>query len=131
MEIPDDLRYTREHEWARIDLKQKTATIGLTDYAQEHLGDVVHVDLPEEGAELAREEPFGSVESVKAVSDVFAPISGKVIEINDDLLDSPEMMNEDPYGEAWLVKVKFTDTKGIDKLMDAAAYKKYCESQEE
>jgi glycine cleavage system H protein len=131
MDIPDDLRYTREHEWARIDLKQKIATVGLTDYAQEKLGDVVHVDLPEEGSDIAREDPFGSVESVKAVSDVFAPISGKVIEINDDLLDSPEMLNEDPYGEAWLVKIKITDTGGIDQLMDAAAYKKFVESQEE
>lgn len=131
MEIPDDLRYTREHEWARIDLKQKTATIGVTDYAQEKLGDVVHVDLPEEGVEIVREDPFGSVESVKAVSDLFAPLSGKVVEINDDLLDSPEMVNEDPYGEAWLVKIKITDTAGIDQLMDAAAYKKYVESQEE
>jgi glycine cleavage system H protein len=131
MDIPDDLRYTREHEWARIDLKQKTATIGVTEYAAEHMGDVVHVDLPEDGAEIAREEPFGSVESVKAVSDLFAPVSGKVIEINDDLLDSPEMVNEDPYGEAWLVKVKITDTAGIDQLMDAAAYKKFIESQEE
>jgi glycine cleavage system H protein len=95
------------------------------------MGDVVHVDLPEDGAEIAREEPFGSVESVKAVSDLFAPVSGKVIEINDDLLDSPEMVNEDPYGEAWLVKVKITDTSGIDELMDAAAYKKFLESQDE
>lgn len=131
MEIPDDLRYTREHEWARIDLKQKTATIGVTDYAQEKLGDVVHVDLPEEGAEITREDPFGSVESVKAVSDLFAPLSGKVVEINDDLLDSPEMVNEDPYGEAWMVKIKITETSGIDQMMDAAAYRKFLESQEE
>jgi glycine cleavage system H protein len=131
MEIPDDLRYTREHEWARIDLKQKIATIGVTDYAQEKLGDVVHVDLPEEGADVVREDPFGSVESVKAVSDMFAPLSGKVIEINDDLLDSPEMVNEDPYGEAWMVKIKITDMAGVDQLMDSAAYKKFVESQEE
>jgi glycine cleavage system H protein len=131
METPDDLRYTREHEWARIDLKQKIATIGVTEYAAEHMGDVVHVDLPEEGAEVAREEPFGSVESVKAVSDLFAPLTGKVIEINDDLMDSPEMVNEDPYGEAWMVKIQITDMKGVDQLMDAAAYKKFVESQDE
>ena len=131
MEIPDDLRYTREHEWVRIDLKQKTATIGITEYAADKMGDVVHVDLPEEGAEVAKEEPFGSVESVKAVSDLFAPVSGKVTEINDDLLDSPEMVNEDPFGEAWMVKVKITDMAGVDSLMDAAAYKKFVESQEE
>lgn len=131
MEIPDDLRYTREHEWARIDLKQNVATVGVTEYAAEHMGDVVHVDLPEEGAEVTREEPFGSVESVKAVSDLFAPVTGKVTEINDDLIDSPEMVNEDPYGEAWMAKIQITDKASLDGLMDAAAYRKFVESQDE
>jgi glycine cleavage system H protein len=131
MEFPDDLRYTREHEWARVDLENKIATIGITEYAQEKLGDVVHVELPDEGADLMVEEPFGSVESVKAVSDLFAPVSGKVTEVNDDLVDSPEMVNEDPYGEAWFVKVKITDLTSLETLMDAGAYKKFVEAKEE
>lgn len=131
MEIPEDLRYTREHEWVRLDPKQNIATIGVTEYATEKMGDVVHVDLPEEGADVASEEPFGNVESVKAVSDLFAPLAGKVVEINDSLMDSPEMVNEDPYGEAWMVKIQLGSSGEVEDLMDAAAYKKFVESQED
>jgi glycine cleavage system H protein len=131
MDTPEDLRYTREHEWARIDEKKMVATIGVTDFAQEQLGDVVYVELPEEGAEIKKEQPFGSVESVKAVSDLFAPISGEVVAVNDALADAPEMVNEDPYGEAWMIRVKFNDLGDFENLMDAKAYKKFLESQAE
>jgi len=131
MEFPEDLRYTKEHEWARIDQKKMVATIGVTDYAQSQLGDVVYVELPEEGDEIQKEEPFGSVESVKAVSDLFAPISGSVLEVNDSLVDTPEVVNEDPYGEAWMIRVKLTQIADLENLMDAAAYRKFVESQQE
>ena len=131
MEFPEDLRYTKEHEWARIDVKKKIVTIGVTDYAQEKLGDVVYVELPEEGDQVQAEEPFGSVESVKAVSDLFAPLSGTVIEVNDALVDSPEAVNEDPYGEAWMIRVQLSDATEIEELMDVEEYKKFVAAQEE
>jgi glycine cleavage system H protein len=131
MDFPDDLRYTKEHEWARVDKKKMIATIGITDFAQEQLGDVVYVELPEEGDEIQKEDPFGSVESVKAVSDLFAPISGTVVEVNDSLVEAPETVNEDAYGEAWMIRVKISDIADFETLMDAAAYKKFIESQEE
>jgi len=131
MELPEDLRYTREHEWVRINEKKMVATIGITDYAQEQLGDVVYVELPEEGEDVVKQEPFGSVESVKAVSDLFAPISGEVVEANDALVDSPEMINEEPYGEAWMIRVKIKDLADLEDLMDSKAYKKFLNSQTE
>lgn len=120
MAIPQDLKYSKEHEWVRVE--GKIATIGITDFAQEQLGDIVMVELPVEGTLLTKDESFGVVESVKSVSDVFAPVSGKVVEANDPLTDSPGIMNEDCYGEGWIVKVEISDPKELDSLMDAKAY---------
>lgn len=126
MDFPEDLRYTKEHEWAR--LKGDVVTIGITEYAQDSLGEIVFVELPEEGAEVNQGESIGSLESVKAVSDLFSPISGTVSEINDSLSDSPEMINEDPYGDAWMVRIKISNKSELDGLMDAASYKKFVET---
>ncbi len=117
---PDDLKYHPEHDWARID--GDTATFGITWFAQDALGEVVFVDLPDAGATVSANEPYAEVESVKAVSDVFAPLSGEVVEVNEALADSPERVNEDPYGEGWLVKVRLSDPAEADDLMDAATY---------
>ena len=131
MEFPETLRYTKDHEWVEFDPKTKIAKIGITEYAQEKLGDVVHVELPEEESQIKAAESFGSVESVKAVSDVYSPVSGKVVEINTSLEDSPELVNEDPYGEAWMISVSVTDASALDGLMDADAYQKFIESDED
>ena len=131
MEVPEDLRYTQEHEWARLDSKGKVITIGITDFAQNKLGDIVYVELPEEGDEIQKSEPFGSIESVKAVSDLFAPISGTVVEINDTLLDSPEVVNDDPYNEAWMIKVKVDNSNELEDLLTAEEYKELISSEEE
>lgn len=131
MEYPEDLLYTKDHEWIKYDSSKKSAIIGITDYAQSKLGDVVHVELPEEGDDVRVEEPFGSVESVKAVEDIFSPISGKITEVNNILVDSPEMINEDPFGEGWMVKVKVADASLLDELMNAEAYQEFVDSQEE
>ncbi|OGQ07610.1 MAG: glycine cleavage system protein H [Deltaproteobacteria bacterium RIFCSPLOWO2_12_FULL_40_28] len=120
MTIPQDLKYSKEHEWVRVE--GQIATIGVTDFAQEQLGDIVMVELPSEGTILTKDESFGVVESVKSVSDVFAPVSGKIVEANDPLTDSPGIMNEDCYGEGWIVKVEMSDPKELDSLMDAKAY---------
>jgi len=120
MAYPDDLRYSKEHEWVRMDGSR--ATIGITGYAADELGDVVFVELPEVGATLTQFGTFGVVESVKAVSDLYAPISGEVVEINEALRDAPELLNADAYGEGWIAKVELTDTDQLDGLMDAAAY---------
>ncbi len=126
MNHPDELLYSKSHEWAKF-LDDTTALIGLTDYAQDALGDLVFVNLPEVGDEVTAGEAFADVESVKAVSDVFSPVTGTVAEINEDLLDSPEMMNEDPYG-AWLIKVEnITDR---EELMDSGDYVNFYENQE-
>jgi glycine cleavage system H protein len=117
---PDDLKYHAEHDWARID--GDTATFGITWYAQDALGEVVFYDAPEVGATINQDQAYTEVESVKAVSDVIAPLSGEVIEINGVLADKPEMINEDPYGEGWLVKVKLSDPSEADSLMDSTAY---------
>ena len=118
---PEELKYHPEHDWARID--GDVATFGITWYAQDQLGEVVFVDPPEVGKPVTKDEPYAEVESVKAVSDVVAPLSGEIIEVNDALSGDPEKINEDPYGEGWLVKVKLGDTGEIDGLMDAAAYR--------
>jgi glycine cleavage system H protein len=107
LNIPEDLQYTRSHEWVRIE--GDTATIGITDHAQDELGDVVFVELPDEGATFDAGEPFGTVESVKAVSDLYTPVGGEVVEVNSSLEDAPENINEDPYGEGWIVKLRTTD----------------------
>jgi len=131
MEFPQQLRYTEDHEWVEYDPKTKIAKIGITEYAQEKLGDVVHVELPEEGFQVKASESFGSVESVKAVSDIYTPVGGKVIEINTSLHDSPELVNEDPYGEAWMIAVEVADAGGLDKLMSASQYEEFVESDED
>jgi glycine cleavage system H protein len=117
---PSDLRYHPEHDWARID--GDVATFGITWYAQDSLGDVVFFEAPEVGSQVTMGQPYTEVESVKAVSDVFAPLSGEVTEVNSGLADAPETINEDPYGEGWLVKVKLSDPAEIETLLDAAAY---------
>ncbi len=131
MEFPQQLRYTEDHEWIEFDPKTKIAKIGITQYAQEKLGDVVHVELPTEGSQVKATESFGSVESVKAVSDIYTPIGGKVVEINTSLEDSPELINEDPYGEAWMIAIEVSDTTGLDKLMSASQYEEFVASSEE
>jgi len=117
---PDGLLYHPEHDWARVEGDQ--ATFGITWYAQDQLGEVVFFDPPADGSEVKQNEPYTEVESVKAVSDVFAPLSGEIIEVNEALSDKPEMINEDPYGEGWLVKVRLSDPSEVDALMDAASY---------
>ena len=130
---PDDLHYTKDHEWARLDERdgQKLATIGVTRYAVEQLGDVTQVELPKEGESVRQAEVFGSVESVKAVSDLFAPLSGKVLKVNTPLADSPEYVNEDPYDEGWMIQIALSDPKELDGLMDAEAYQAFLREQGE
>ena len=118
---PDDLKYHSEHDWARID--GDVATLGITWYAQDQLGEVVFFDPPEVGTTIAKDSPYAEVESVKAVSDVVAPLSGEIVEVNDGLKDSPEQINEDSYGEGWLVKIKLSDPSETDSLMDADTYR--------
>ena len=120
MSTPTDLKYHPEHDWARID--GETATLGITDYAQEQLGEVVFFDPPAVGSTVAKDSPYAEVESVKAVSDVISPLSGEITEVNDKLTDSPETINTDPYGDGWLVRIKLSDPSEADGLMDAAAY---------
>jgi glycine cleavage system H protein len=117
---PDDLRYSREHEWVRVD--GSVAIIGITSFAADELGDIVYVELPEVGARLAQFGSFGVVESVKAVSDLFSPVSGDVAEVNGELRGSPELLNTDPFGSGWIAKVTLADSAELDKLLDAAAY---------
>jgi glycine cleavage system H protein len=120
-DVPDDLRYLESHEWARV--SGDTAEVGITAFAQDELGDVVFVELPEEGAELTAGEDFGVVESIKAVSDVYAPISGTVTEVNDRLRDEPELLNEDPFGDGWMLEVEVADESEVDDLLSPAAYR--------
>jgi len=118
--FPDDLRYSREHEWVRVE--GSTAVIGITSFAADELGDIVYVELPEVGAQLTQFGSFGVVESVKAVSDLFAPVSGAVAEVNTDLRASPELLNSDPFGAGWIARVTLADAAELDKLLDAASY---------
>lgn len=124
MSVPGDLQYTRSHEWVRVE--DDAATVGITDHAQDELGDVVFVELPEVGATLEAGDSFGAVESVKAVSDLYAPVGGEVIEVNGALEDSPEKINEDPYGEGWILKLR---TSGEADLLSAADYEKLLEEE--
>ena len=117
---PDDLKYHTEHDWARIE--GDTATLGITWYAQDQLGEVVFFDPPAVGTSIAKDSPYAEVESVKAVSDVIAPLSGEIVEVNDALKDTPEQINEDSYGEGWLVKIKLADPSEADSLLDAGSY---------
>ena len=120
MSYPDDLRYSKEHEWVRAEGTR--ATIGITSFAADELGDIVFVELPETGSTLRQFATFGVVESVKAVSDLYAPVSGEVAEVNEALRDAPELMNSDPFGEGWIAKVELTDPSELDALMDVGAY---------
>ena len=123
MSIPSELLYTKSHEWVRLD--GDVATVGVTWFAQDALGDVVFVELPELGRELDAEEDFGVVESVKAVSDVYSPLAGEVIEVNEDLSDEPERINTSPYGEGWLIRIKLVDPSETSKLLDASTYESH------
>jgi len=125
MNLPENLKYTKDHEWIRIEGDE--AVVGITDYAQEQLGDIVFIEIEVEGENLDKEEVFGTIEAVKTVSDMFMPISGEVVEVNPGLEDAPELVNTDPYGEGWMIKIKFSDSSEIDELMDLATYKETIE----
>ena len=121
MNFPTNVKYTKEHEWIR--LEGDVAYVGITDYAQEQLGDIVFVDIPTEGETLAADEVFGTIEVVKTISDLFLPVTGEILEQNEALADQPELVNQDPYGEGWLIKIKPTADADFDSLLDAEAYK--------
>lgn len=127
--IPEEFKYTKDHEWVLIE--DDVATIGITDYAQNALGDVVYVELPNPGENFEAHDAFGSVESVKAVSEIFTPLGGEIMEINEDLNDAPEVVNDDPYGDAWLVKVKMDDPSEVDELLTSEEYADFLESEAE
>ncbi len=129
MEIPEGLKYSKEHEW--VATEDSVATIGITDYAQDQLGEVVYIELPAVGDKVSKDDPFGVVESVKAVSDIYAPVSGTVTEINQELVESPEMVNEDPYGDGWLIKIRIADLVELDDLMDGEEYQEMVAADKE
>jgi glycine cleavage system H protein len=127
--VPENLHYSKDHEWVRVE--GDTAVVGISDHAQEQLGDVVYVELPKPGEEFTANESFGSVESVKAVSEVFTPVSGKVTEANDSLNDEPERVNQDPYGEGWMIKIKMSSAGEVDSLLTAAEYEDFTKAESE
>ena len=129
MEFPAGLRYTREHEWIRVEGNQ--AYVGITDYAQQELGDVVYVELPEAGGAVRYMEPFGVVESVKAVSDLFSPVTGAVTQVNEELFNRPELVNSDPYGQGWMLVVEMRDLSQLDSLMTVEQYEAYLRQSQE
>lgn len=129
MDFPEDLKYTKEHEWARLE-EDDVVAVGITDYAQESLGEVVYVELIEAGAQVSQGEAFGVVESTKAVSDLYAPVSGTVIEVNDTLIDSPGLINEDPYEDGWMIRIEMRDRRELEKCMSATEYRAFVEKQE-
>jgi glycine cleavage system H protein len=129
MEIPKELRYSEEHEWAAVD--DNIATIGITDYAQEQLGDIVYVELPETGTEVTKGDKFGVIESVKAVSDIYSPVTGTVVTVNTGLPNTPETVNEEPYGDGWMIRVEMSDPEELNDLMTAAEYEKFIKEAEE
>lgn len=124
---PEDLSYTKDHEWVRT--KGDEATVGITDHAQNQLGDVVYVELPKVGDKFEASEPFGSVESVKAVSEIYMPVGGKVTEVNESLNDSPEQVNEDPYGDGWMIRIKIDNPAQVDALLTAVEYEDYIKEE--
>jgi glycine cleavage system H protein len=126
---PDDFRYSKDHEWLKVEGDK--GTVGITEFAQKQLGDVVYVELPQPGAVLEFHQSLGVIESVKAVSDVYSPLSGEVIEINEKLNESPELVNEDPHGKGWIVRIKIKDESEVEKLMSASEYEKFLEGLEE
>ncbi|HEU4770016.1 MAG TPA: glycine cleavage system protein GcvH [Pyrinomonadaceae bacterium] len=127
--VPEDLHYSKDHEWVRVE--GEDAIIGITDYAQNSLGDVVYVELPKAGEEFAASEPFGSVESVKAVSEVFTPIAGAIVSINESLADEPDKVNSDPYGEGWMIRLHMANPGDIDSLLTAAEYEDFTKAESE
>ena len=127
--VPEDLHYSKDHEWVRVEGDQ--AIIGITDYAQNSLGDVVYVELPKTGEDFAANEPFGSVESVKAVSEVFTPVAGAVVTINESLADEPEKVNSDPYGTGWMIRLKMANPGDVDSLLTAAEYEDFTKAESE
>ncbi len=128
-EIPGNLRYSKEDEWARAD--NDRVTVGITDYAQGQLGDIVFIELPEVGRTVEKGEPFGVIESVKAVSDLYAPISGEIVEVNPDLAERPEVVNEDCYGDGWMITIAPEDDAEVEALLDAGAYREHVQSRKE
>ena len=126
MASPMDLRFTRTHEWLRLD--GEVATIGISDHAQEELGDITYLELPEPGTTLSQSEPFGIVESVKAASDIYAPVDGEIVERNDEVVDSPDLVNSSPYERAWLLRVRLSDPSQVESLMNAADYDSFAEA---
>jgi glycine cleavage system H protein len=127
--VPESLHYSKDHEWVRVE--GDTAVIGITDHAQEQLGDVVYVELPKVGDEFAANDSFGSVESVKAVSEIFTPVSGKVTEVNSTLADEPEKVNNDPYGQGWMIKIKLSAAGEVDSMLTAAEYEDFTKAESE
>ncbi len=129
VQVLEELKYTNDHEWAHVE--GDVLVMGITDYAQDSLGEIVYIELPSEGDEITKGDPFGAVESTKAVSDLYAPVSGDVVEVNEALLDSPELINTDPYGEGWIIKVKVYDLGELDDLMDFVDYNNFIEKEME
>ena len=127
--IPDDLHYSKDHEWVRVD--GNVAIVGITDYAQDSLGDVVYVELPKVGDDFAANESFGSVESVKAVSEVFSPVSGEIVGTNEALADTPEKVNQDPYGDGWMIHVQMSNPGEVDSMLTAAEYEDFTKAEKE
>jgi len=127
MNFPDDLYYTKEHEWIRID--SNVATVGITDHAQDALGDIVFLELPVEGGPVNKGEAFGTVESVKAVSEIYAPLSGSLLEVNEPLTEHPETVNEDPYGEGWMIRIEISHPEEVDELLSVEEYKAFLEEE--
>lgn len=128
MSVPKGLHYTKEHEWVQID-SDHIATVGITDFAQESLGDITYVQLPKEGEEIKKDDSFGVVESVKTVSDLYSPVTGRVVEVNLPLLNAPELINEDPYNDGWMIKVEVKDDSDLEGLMSAEEYNEYIEEK--
>ena len=126
--VPDDLRYTKEHEWIKVNGEQ--GTVGITDYAQGELGDIVFVELPTKGKKVEQMKPFATIEAVKAVSELYAPVSGEVLEVNSQLKDKPELINSDPYGEGWIIKLRIGDPSELENLLSPADYEKLIEEEE-
>jgi len=124
---PDDLKYHREHQWVKIEGKR--AIVGITDYAQEELGDIVYIELPENGVEVTAEEDITEIESTKTTAPLIAPVSGRLVEVNEELKDAPELMNEDPYGKGWIVSIEMSDPAEVDDLMDAKEYEEFLKEQ--
>lgn len=127
VEIKSDRRYTKSHEWVKVD--GDTVTMGVSDFAQSELGDITYLELPEPGETVTRSEPLGVIESVKAASDIYSPVTGEIVEANDQVVDAPESVNSSPYDDAWLVKIKLSDPSQVDELMDSDAYEKFVEEE--